>query len=471
MARLTANRDAVVVRLVYDGPPRSGKTTSLSSLAKTLGRPLLSPEEAEGRTVFFDWLEFVGGRFQGLPIRCEIVSVPGQESLAARRRALIAEADAVVFVLNSVPDQISMAASHLRELHQALDGQGLPRPGIVVQANHRDRPDAVAVDELRDALGLDGLALIESVATESQGIREAFVLSVRLALDRVRELAHEGRLTSEPDEVDVPASLLRSLRDLEGDILPDSLGDARNLGEAEPVPAEPRPAPVSGTTDTPRLPDSEVPIGRVWPPIEGRIVLHSARATGEPRRSRDGSWRYQTDGWHFHSMPDHEFEQVDDGKQALLTWAQHQMAGRQRLSPQRCIVLAETGNGTVRLWQVVRGRQTLSQRLRLTLPGAAVAEAADTLNACAGLLLAARKAFRTEPPLPCHLDVVGEMDGAPTYCGLLPLPEWRPEPAELGLSDDELVRREILLILEAVGGDRHWQQELLARLVLEAPAA
>lgn len=460
MARLTANHDAVVVRLVYDGPPRSGKTTSLGALAKSLGRTLLSPEESEGRTLFFDWLEFVGGRFQGLPIRCEIVSVPGQEELAARRRALLAEADAVVFVLNSVPEQVSLAASHLRELHRALDVQGLPRPGIVVQANHRDRLDAVAVDELRDALGLDGLALIESVATASQGIREAFVLSVRLALDRVRELAREGRLTSGPDEEDAPAALLRSLRDLDGDILPDSLEDA------EPAPAAPRLAAVSGAPGIPRLPDSEAPIGRVWPPVEGRIVLHSARATGEPRRSRDGSWRYQTDGWHFHSMPHHEFAQTDDGKRALLTWAQQQTAGRHRLSPQRCIALAETGKGTVRLWQVVRGRQTLSQRLRLALPGAAVAEAAETLNACVGLLLEARKAFRTEPLLPCHLDVIGELDGAPVYCGLLPLPGWRPEPAELDLSDDELVRREILPVLEAIG-----QQELLSRLVLETPVA
>jgi hypothetical protein len=469
VARLTANRDAVVVRLVYDGPPRSGKTTSLGSLAKSLGRSLFSPEEAEGRTLFFDWLEFVGGRFQGLPIRCEIISVPGQESLAARRRALLAEADAVVFVLNGAPDQLPLAVSHLRELRESLDLHDHPRPGIVVQANHRDRPDALAVAELQDALGLDGLALIESVATESQGIREAFVLSVRLALDRVRELAREERLTIEEGEEDVPAALLRSLRDLEEESLLDSLGEVQQAGDAERAPSAPR--PVQAGSDTPRLPDSRVPIGRVWPPIEGRIVLHSAPATGEPRRSRDGSWRYQEDGWHFHSMLHHEFAQTDEGKQALLTWAQHQTAGRHRLSPQRCIVLAETGSGTVRLWQVVRGRQTLSQRLRLTLPGAAVAEAAGTLNACTGLLLDARKAFRTEPPLPCHLDVVGDMDGAPIYCGLLPLPDWRPEPAELGLSDDELVRREILMILEAVGGDRHWQQELLARLVLELPAA
>lgn len=84
MARMTPERDAVVVRLVYDGPPRSGKTTRLGALAAGLGRTLVSPEEAQGRTLYFDWLEHVGGRFEGVPIRFQILSVPGLDSLEAR---------------------------------------------------------------------------------------------------------------------------------------------------------------------------------------------------------------------------------------------------------------------------------------------------------------------------------------------------------------------------------------------------
>ena len=45
---MTSERDAVVVRLVYDGPPRSGKTTSVGALASGLGRSLFSAGEEQG---------------------------------------------------------------------------------------------------------------------------------------------------------------------------------------------------------------------------------------------------------------------------------------------------------------------------------------------------------------------------------------------------------------------------------------
>ena len=442
MARLTAERDAVVVRLVYDGPPRSGKTTSLGALAASLGRTLVSPEEVEGRTLYFDWLEHVGGRFEGVPIRFQILSVPGQESLAARRRALLAEADAVVFVVNATAGQLPEAAAHLRGLRGILDTQAAPRPGIVVQANQRDLPEALPLAELHEALGLEGLALVESVATESQGVREAFVLSVRLALDRVRELREEGRLAAGPGETDEPEALLAALKALEGE------------SPRHPVRVAVPPGVPPGA---PRLPDSDAPIGRVWPPVDGRIVLHaaaSARASGTPgaipRRAADGSWRHRTREWHFHSLPQHEFRGLDEAKLVLLAWAQSHAAGLARLTPRRCIALAPTGWGTWRLWQVVHGVESLRQRLGegLRAPGG---DAADLVGRCVALLLEAREAFGAPPPLPCQLDVIGESRGRPVYCGLLPPPGWEPPPEVLRLDDAELVRREVQPLVEACG--------------------
>ncbi len=496
MARMTPNRDAVVVRLVYDGPPRSGKTTSLNALAEGMGRTVYSPEEAEGRTLFFDWMEFVGGSFEGIPIRCEVLSVPGQEALAARRLALLAGADAVVFVLNGAPEQMAMAASHLRGLKQVLDAQTPPRAGIIVQANHRDRPDALAISTLQDDLDLEGIAIIESVATANQGIREAFVLSVRLALDRVREMAKLGTLPIGPAEQDVPSRLLASLQALEGESLqgpplrpeeppPSAMPAGPETAGAQPAPeaasetapeavpetaldraAEPvRQADPASASGPPRLPDSTIPIGRVWPPIDGRIVLHSASTPGaEPRLAKDGSWRFQAGGWHFHSMPQHEFESLDDAKQELLVWAQQQVAGVARLSPQRCIALAETGWGTSRLWQIVRGRQSLHQRLRVALPGASVADAEEILGSCIALFLEARESFRSEPPLPCQLDVIGVMGGRPVYCGLLPLPGWTPSTESLALSEEDLILREMQPMIDAAGGDLPWRDGLTAAL-------
>src|SRR5688500_8756428 len=99
MPTIDAARGVLVIRIVYDGPDLSGKTTSLKALARGVSSHVECPEEREGRTLYFDWMEYVGGLFEGRQISCQIVSVPGQRELAHRRRLLLESADAVVCVL------------------------------------------------------------------------------------------------------------------------------------------------------------------------------------------------------------------------------------------------------------------------------------------------------------------------------------------------------------------------------------
>src|SRR5579864_6982644 len=131
MAVLDLERDVIVIRIVYDGPPLAGKTTSVRALAHSLARSVETPLEASGRTVFFDWMEYTGGLFEGHQIRCQVVSVPGQPDLAARRRA------------------------HVGQLVEILRAQGEPPIGVVVQANKQDVPGALSRDAIREALGED----------------------------------------------------------------------------------------------------------------------------------------------------------------------------------------------------------------------------------------------------------------------------------------------------------------------------
>ena len=75
MAVVDQQDGAIVLSIVYDGAPLAGKTSSVRALARSFGREVYTPEEQDGRTVYFDWLEHTGGRFDGAPIRCRIVSV------------------------------------------------------------------------------------------------------------------------------------------------------------------------------------------------------------------------------------------------------------------------------------------------------------------------------------------------------------------------------------------------------------
>src|SRR5262245_65764406 len=118
----------------------AGKTTSVTTLGRGLGSAVVSPAEVAGRTVYFDWLDYTGGLFEGRRIRCQIVTVPGQASLASRRRHLLQSADAVVFVGDSAPDAEGSAKSYFDGLRAVLHGVAGPPIGIVMQANKRDVP-------------------------------------------------------------------------------------------------------------------------------------------------------------------------------------------------------------------------------------------------------------------------------------------------------------------------------------------
>ena len=203
----------VIIRVVYDGPPLAGKTTSLRALSEMLARTrrsdVFTPDEASGRTLYFDWLDYLGGWLDGKQVRCQIVSLPGQRALASRRALLLRDADVVIIVLDSTQQGIEAA----RTCHDALRAHG-PGPDdlyvpIVFQANKQDLPQALSVDLIRDELrGLGMFSVVPSNASDGTGIRESFTFAVRLALDRVRELKRQGRLARETPSIATGEDLL-----------------------------------------------------------------------------------------------------------------------------------------------------------------------------------------------------------------------------------------------------------------------
>jgi signal recognition particle receptor subunit beta len=259
LAIVDQHDQCIVIRVVYDGPPEAGKTTSVRALARGFGREVYTPEEQDGRTVYFDWLEHVGGRFDGAPIRCQIASVPGQQRWRRRRYHFIDTSDVVIFVGDTSSAGWSASVAAFRRLLQRLRRREDGPVGVVFQANRRDVADALPLAIVRERIGAENVAVIESVATDGTGVREAFVFAVRLALDRVREEQRQGRLPrGEPGAGG--EDLLLALRRLEG----EPIGDVDE-------PDEPTSAPID--RGAPRTPSHELPSGFVWPPVEGRIVF------------------------------------------------------------------------------------------------------------------------------------------------------------------------------------------------------
>ena len=381
MAILDAANNAVVIRVVYDGAPLAGKTTSVGALGQGLGAAVVSPAEIGGRTLYFDWLDYTGGLFEGHRIRCQIVSAPGQASLAARRRRLLESADVVVFVGDSSPAGFEADHNYLGSLCSVLRQlNGVP-VGVVLQANKRDLPDAVPVERMRtmlDGLGMK-VGIIETVARDGLGIREAFVFAVRLALDRVRELMRLGQLGHGAPSINSADDLLNDLRDRErgalelavehglthtrlSDLRPSALAaeafEQVVREQSRDATASDAASSVNGAAGArpPTLPSANVASGLVWPPVEGRVILQEVGRSDIPlTRADDGTWFGRVgERWQVRAPADAVFESVEQGRPALIELARALAAKCRADTVERCAVLAGDGAGRIRLWRIKR---------------------------------------------------------------------------------------------------------------------
>jgi signal recognition particle receptor subunit beta len=426
MAVLDLERNVIVLRVVYDGPPEAGKTTSLRALATSLGQPLYSPEESGGRTLYFDWMDYTAGRFEGYRIRCQIVSVPGQKFLASRRRRLLEEADVIVFVADTTRRCFAETAAHLQELAPIAAGLGPPEVGVIVQANKRDQPDAVPILEVKQLIARTGwnAGIVESIAAEGAGIRETFVFAVRLALDRVREQMRTGSLPIGAPELDDGLALREWIEAAEQ-------REAGSIAEEAP----------------PRPPDVSAPAGAIWPPVEGRLILHEASAGGwTARRLPNGDCEtIGGTGWRAFSRREAEYIDLEQGRAALIDWARLHAACAGILSPRRCVVLADAGDGRWRLWQILRPERSLRDLLEGLERRAADEAAVRLLEVATALFEMELKISHAICQVPCTLDTIGWVDGKAAYIGLMPD---EPSLSPIARQGAALVRGELWPVLE-----------------------
>ncbi|MEO1368178.1 MAG: GTPase domain-containing protein [Acidobacteriota bacterium] len=213
MAQLDPETGHFSLQIVYDGAPESGKTSSVVSLGRLLECPVVTPGENRGRTVFFDWMDYVGGACHGRPVQCRVITVPSREELAARRRVILDAADAVLFVIDSSAATFADSRDRFFRLLSDLELRRRKIP-IVLQVNKRDAPDALSLDAILDDLDPD-LESVESIATKGWGIREAFVVVVSSAI-RTLQSSHvlQSRSAFETQEMQLPdPEQLRELLD------------------------------------------------------------------------------------------------------------------------------------------------------------------------------------------------------------------------------------------------------------------
>ena len=449
MAAIDAQTGQLLIRVTYDGSAMCGKTTTVRCLADLAAITTKTPDEVKGRTLYFDWLEYVAGSYDGKPIRCQIVSVPGQKELESRRWHLVDRSDVLVYVIDSSPQAFEESFRQLVRVHQRLNDLDGLTPGIVLQANKRDVQDAVPMDVIRErAAHLGDVAVVESVATQADGVRYAFILAVRLGIDRARALAEAGQLRQGPAHVETADELLKQIRDEEVDQalsrspLPtiDAETSLRAGTNPDPLGAERSSNSVDGGS-RPVPPDSDVLPGMVWPPIGGRILLHEYSFEHGVSAVRQGTqWRADNEQWIARTEDRLEFESEEEAREKLITWARLHVLIATELSPKRCLVGAWSG-GAWRLWQIVHRQDNLLASLNASSAGDANAVGRGLVEAVARLVAASTSFARAG--LACTLETVS-CTGTPHYVGLVPWQSATGKPtAPQQLTDEVLIRREL----------------------------
>jgi signal recognition particle receptor subunit beta len=166
----------LTLKLVYYGPPLSGKTSNLRALYGMVDRlnrgRLMTLDTRDDRTLFFDLLP-IFFRSSGFSFRIKVYTVPGQPVHEATRKVVLAGADGVVFVADSQLAQRAANQASWGNLVAHLAALDLSAIPIVVQYNKRDLPDAMPLAEV-DRFGEPNRPIAEACANAGHGVVQTF---------------------------------------------------------------------------------------------------------------------------------------------------------------------------------------------------------------------------------------------------------------------------------------------------------
>jgi signal recognition particle receptor subunit beta len=172
----------MTAKIVYYGPGLCGKTTNLMVIfdkldSKQKGK-MLSLATKTDRTLFFDLLPVDIGRVGAFNLKIQLYTVPGQVFYNETRKLVLKGADAVVFVADSQQSMVDSTRESFANLLENLEQNNIDPNDtpIIVQFNKRDLPGALPIEQLQEALGLDGYPYTEAAAIKGEGVMETFNL-------------------------------------------------------------------------------------------------------------------------------------------------------------------------------------------------------------------------------------------------------------------------------------------------------
>ncbi len=207
MVQFNFSERTIKAKVVYYGPPQSGKTTNLEQIHRISdpqgANRLISLNTAQDRTLFFDLLPFSLGTVSGYDFKIQLYTVPGQVQYNATRRVVLAGADAVVFVADSrqpsaKENQAAFENMKVNLLANRLVPEKVP---LVVQYNKQDLAPLVSRDELDRTLNPWRRRAFPAVAARGEGVMETFAAVVQEMLAAIAVKYNLKEKGLDPDSV------------------------------------------------------------------------------------------------------------------------------------------------------------------------------------------------------------------------------------------------------------------------------
>jgi signal recognition particle receptor subunit beta len=153
MALINRKKNEIQLKIVYYGPGRGGKTSSLEYIQQKLANRgkvnMIKLKGNQERTLFFDFYPLNIGRVKGFDIRIQLYSVPGQRRLEPLRKLILRGVDAIVFVADSMI---------LRRRHNIESFENLIQTLILYNKQISTIPLAIQFNKVD--LALDGIPIL-----------------------------------------------------------------------------------------------------------------------------------------------------------------------------------------------------------------------------------------------------------------------------------------------------------------------
>ncbi len=204
MALVNHAKREINAKLVYYGPGRAGKTTSLNYIYRKLKAEhrgkLKAMNIGKARMLFFDFAPAGQARVGTYDVRFHVYSIIGEATNATAWKMVLKGADGVVFVADSTPERLSANRKSLQNLQQTLGAYGkelADLPGVL-QCNKRDLAAALPTAELQSRLNPGHYTVVPAVATRGEGVLESLSVLMKAVLKTLRESGLELEREAEP---------------------------------------------------------------------------------------------------------------------------------------------------------------------------------------------------------------------------------------------------------------------------------